>query len=120
MIPDDTTCEDLNFQKNIKANDYRMRLVGGLSPPTLTVNHQEKGTKTYGGLDGLILSNLFDKMNATMSVTMVDMNSKIHLLLQNVSANEYDMLMNSQYIFNKANYTMTYPHIDSGISLLTR
>jgi hypothetical protein len=98
-----------------------MRLVGNLSPPTLTVNYQGKDTKTYGGLDGLILSTLFDKMNATMSVTMVDMNSKnSNLLLQNVSANEYDILMNSHYIFNKSNYTMTYPHIDSGLSSLTR
>jgi len=97
-----------------------MRLVGGLSPPTLTVNHQGNDTETYGGLDGLVLSTLFDKMNASMSVTMVDMSSKIYLLLQNVSANEYDMLMNSQYIFNKFNFTMTYPHIDSGISSLTR
>lgn len=74
----------------------------------------------YGGLDGIILNTLFDKMNATMSVTLLDRKAKIHPLLTNVSHSEYDMLMNAQYIFNKPNYTMTYPHIDSGISTLTR
>lgn len=120
MILDDTTCEELNFDKTIKVGGYKMKLVGGLSPPTLTINHEENGRETYGGLDGIILRTLFDKMNATTSVTMLDMNAKIHLLLQNISANEYDMLMNAQYIFNKPTYTMTYPHIDSGISVLTR
>ncbi|EZA49903.1 hypothetical protein X777_11391 [Ooceraea biroi] len=111
---------DLNFDKKSTVGGYTMRLVGGLSPSTLTVD-QGNGTKTsYGGLDGLILTTLFDKMNATMSATMLETNTKFHLLLQNVSANEYDMLMNAQYIFNKPNYTMTYPHIESGISSLTK
>lgn len=120
LIVDGTTCEDLHFNKRIKVGGYRIKLVGVVSPPYLSFNPRKEGSEKYGGLNGLILNTLIAKMNATMSVRMLDNKTKIHTLLQNVSANEYDMLMNAQYIYDKPNYTMTYPHMDSGISTLSR
>lgn len=71
-------------------------------------------------MNGLVLTTLFNKINATMSAVMLHMDDKIHPLLENVSNSEYDMLMNSQYIYDKLNYTTVYPHLDSGLSILTR
>ncbi|XP_014484857.1 PREDICTED: uncharacterized protein LOC106749684 [Dinoponera quadriceps] len=117
---DSTACEDLHFNKKIKVGGYGIKLVGVISPPNLSFDPQKKGLAKYGGLNGFILNTLITKMNATMSVRMLDNKTRIHTLLRNVTANEYDMLMNAQYIFDKRNYTMTYPHVDSGISTLSR
>lgn len=120
VILDETTCEDLHFNKKIKVGGYRIKLVGVVSPPSLSFDPRKKSSNKYGGLNGLIMNTLVEKMNATMSVKMLDNNTRIHTLLRNVLANEYDMLMNAQYIYDKPNYTMTYPHMDSGISTLSR
>lgn len=99
---------------------YKIKLVGVPIPSTLDFDSREEGMKRYGGWNGLILSVLFSKINATLSARLLEKGTKFHPLLKNVTAGEYDMLMNAQYIFDKQDYKMSYPHMESGISMLSR
>ncbi|XP_076619805.1 uncharacterized protein LOC143341083 [Colletes latitarsis] len=115
-----TSCENLDFSKTRTLGGYPVNAVGLHSPPSLAIDLSKKSLTKLGGVDGTIATLLWSKLNASLRLTGITNNTHYYEYLPLVSSGVYDLLMNIQYIFNKPNMTMTYPHVNSGISILTR
>ncbi|XP_078049781.1 uncharacterized protein LOC144476558 [Augochlora pura] len=115
-----TTCDHLNFQKTLNLGGHPIKAIALESPPSMYIYPSQKGLAKLDGLDGTIAKILWTKLNATVHITVIANSSRYDQYRGLLSKRGYDILLNNQYIFNKPNAITTYPHLNSGISVLTR
>ncbi|XP_076175772.1 uncharacterized protein LOC143150977 isoform X2 [Ptiloglossa arizonensis] len=117
---DRTTCEDLDFVKTRTLEGYPVKAVGLNNPPSLALDLSRSGSTELAGIDGTVASLVWSKLNVSLRLTRIANNTRHHEFLALVSTGVYDVLLNVRYLFNEPNTTMVYPHVNSGISVLTR
>nr|XP_033334158.1 uncharacterized protein LOC117225000 [Megalopta genalis] len=115
-----TTCGDLNFRKTGTLGGHTIRALARDSPPNMYIYPSEKGLAKLDGLDGTIAKMLWRKLNATLRITAIRNVTHYEDYQRLLSKRGHDIFLNNQYIFNKPDAITTYPHLNSGISVLTR
>ncbi|XP_076281887.1 uncharacterized protein LOC143209717 [Lasioglossum baleicum] len=120
MEPGQLNCDSLSFRKTRTLGGHVIKAIALDSPPGLRIDPEIKGLGKLSGLDGWLARIIWQKLNATVHLTEILNTTHYYEFLPLVSRGVYDLLLNSQYIFNKPNATTTYPVQNSGISILTR
>lgn len=110
----------MDFAKTATLGGYTMKGIGLHNPPSLTIDLSKGSTGKLGGFNGIITEILLSKLNGSMTVTGITNDTHSYKFLHLVANGKYDVFLNTQYVFNKPNMTTTYPHVNSGISILTR
>lgn len=110
----------MDFAKTGTLEGYGIKGIGLHNPPSLTIDLSKGSTGKLGGFNGIITEILLSKLNGSMTVTGITNDTHSYKFLHLVANGKYDVFLNTQYVFNKPNITTTYPHVNSGISILTR
>ncbi|KAG7198410.1 hypothetical protein KM043_005798 [Ampulex compressa] len=119
FLPEQTSCEDLTFDKTTSLGGYTVKLLALQIPPFLSFNPKNCTLDTFGGMDGLTAQVLWRTLNVSLATTCINATDS-YKFLPEVHSGHHDILMNRQWIFNKPNMSITYPHAASGINVLTR
>ncbi|XP_014613517.1 PREDICTED: uncharacterized protein LOC106791970 [Polistes canadensis] len=129
FINNKTTCSNLDFPKTLTLGGKEIKAIAISLPPSLVINPNKTGYENYHGVDGNIAKTLWNKLNASLQVTITNDTAQSYFgysksnqgIFDIINSGKKDILLNSQYIFNKyMNVSFTYCHINTGISLLSR
>lgn len=110
----------MDFAKTGTLGGYRVKGMGLHNPPSLTIDLSKGSGGKLGGFNGIITEILLSKLKGNLRVTGIANDTRSYKFLHLVADGKYDVFLNTQYVFNKPNVTTTYPHVNSGISILTR
>lgn len=97
-----------------------MKGMGVHNPPSLTIDLSKGSAAKLDGFNGIITEILLSKLKGNLTVIGITNDTRSYKFLHLVADGKYDVFLNTQYVFNKPNVTTTYPHVNPGISILTR
>lgn len=116
MVPDETLCKDLNFDKTLNLNQYHIRVSAVEMQPYVHIEPDKSGLDQYAGESGEILKIVFQKLNSrpeiyVRNITIYDIggigpNGTFEGMLGTLSDGRMDIILNPipMYAYWKLRY----------------
>lgn len=124
LFIDSRNCIDLTFDKTTNLNGYKVRAIGTEIIPYLNLLSSNNNFNDLIGFDGYAMRTIFSYFN--VSIVMKFNHDGIlgragtdgFGLLHELSQGNYDIILNSVYMYELPNMTITPTHSSSGVTII--
>ncbi|EFN61140.1 hypothetical protein EAG_15529 [Camponotus floridanus] len=130
FISDSDICIDLNFDKTITLNRYKIRLNAIDMKPYIKINLSLPKQERVNGDNSKIIKTLLNKLNASLEITIphrdvyslggIGPNGTYDGAMAPVSDRRTDIIMNARSLFVLWKIRYTYPHIRGGVCVIAQ